>query len=90
MEITKYEIKRFGDDPFDIMCGDCPVHEIEWWEEATLEDLRNTHAEELEMDASIPDWMAKEMREEGWKPTATDFGEWLKQNIKDGYIRVAA
>lgn len=86
----KYQIKRFGDDPFDIMCSDCEVHEIWWWEDATLEDLHSTHAEELETDASIPDWAAEEMREEGWKPTATDFDEWLKQNIKDGYIRIAA
>lgn len=86
----KYEIKRFGDDPFDIMCSDCPVHQIEWWEGVTLEELRNAHAEEMEMDAAIPDWMVKEMQEMGeWNPANPDFGEWLKQSIAAGYVRPA-
>lgn len=87
----KYEIKRFGNDPFDIMCSDCPVHQIEWWEGATLEDLRNAHAEELEMDASTPDWAVKEMQEQGeWNPTPASFEEWMEQSIASGYVRVAA
>lgn len=87
----KYEIKRSGSDPFDIMCGDCPEHTIEWWEEATLEDLHNAHNEELDADASMPDCVVKEMQEQGeWNPTPADFDEWLKQSIASGYVRVAA
>lgn len=88
---VKYEVKCSGSDPFDIMCSDCPVHEIEWWEEATMEDLRNVHAEELEMDAATPDWAVKDMREQGlWNPTNPDFKEWLKERIVSGYVRIAA
>lgn len=87
----KYEIKRFGSDPFDIMCSDCEVHKIWWWEDATLEDLHSTHTEELEMDASTPDWMIEEMQEQGeWHPASHDFDEWLRQNIKASYIRATA
>lgn len=86
-----YEIKRVEVDPFDIMCGDCPEHEIEWWEEAALEDLHTAHAEELEMDANMPDWMIKEMRDEGeWHPASPDFDEWLKGQIEKGHVRLAA
>ena len=86
-----YEIKRIGADPFDIMCSDCPVQEIEWWESATLEDLHNAHAEELKMDAAMPDWMIEEMQEQGeWHPASPDFDEWLKRCIEEGYIRTAA
>ncbi len=86
-----YEIKRTGADPFDIMCSDGPVHEIEWWEDATLEDLHNTHAEEMEMDAATPDWMAEEMWKQGeWHPANSDFNEWLKEQIESGYVRIVA
>lgn len=86
-----YEIKCFGVDPFDMMCSDCPVHEIEWWEYTTLENLRNVHADELEMDAAMPDWMVKEMQGQGaWHPANPNFDEWLKQSIAVGYVRTAA
>lgn len=87
----KYEIKRFESDPFDIMCGEGPVHEIEWWEEATLEDLHNAHAEELEMDEATPAWMVEEMQEQGeWHPANPNFNEWLKEQIERGYVRTTA
>ena len=87
----KYEIKRSGSDPFDIMCGDCPEHTIEWWEEATLEDLHNAHEEELAADASMPDCVVEDLDYRGlWNPAPTDFDEWLKQSIASGYVRVAA
>lgn len=90
MSNTKYQIKRYSADPFDIMCGDCPVHEIEWWEDSTPEDLRNAHSEELEMDAATPDWMVEEMQNMGeWNPANPDFDKWLKQRIEDGHIRTA-
>ena len=87
----EYEIKKYGSDPFDIMCSDCPVHEIEWWESATLNDLHIVHAEELEMDAYMPDWMVEEMQADcEWRPTNPDFDEWLKDEIERGYVRIAA
>lgn len=87
----KYEFKVFGDDPFDIMCGDCPVHEIWWWENVTLEDLHDAYAEELAADASTPDWMVKEMQAKGeWNPAPKSFDEWLKKRIEEGYIRTVA
>lgn len=89
-ETMRYEIKRTEVDPFDIMCGDCPEHEIEWWEPATLEELHEVHAEELADDTAIPDWARDEMLAEGWRPTTPSFDEWLKQSITDGYVRLAA
>lgn len=87
----KYEIKRFGSDPFDVMCSDCPVHEIEWWESVTLDDLHTQHEYELAADASLPGWLVQEMRACGeWNPTPLDFGEWLRQNIAEDHVRVAA
>lgn len=86
----KYEIKVSGSDPFDIMCSDCPVHEIEWWENATLEDLHDAHNEELAEDAAMPDWMAEEMKAQSeWHPAPHSFDEWLKERIEEGYIRTA-
>jgi len=86
-----YEIKCYGEDPFDVMCGDCPVHEIEWWEGTTLEELRNTHSEQVAEDAAMPSWMAEEMQERGdWHPTNADFDAWLRESIAEGYVRVAA
>lgn len=90
MSDTKYQVKRFCVDPFDIMCGEGPEHEIEWWEDTTLEELRKDHAEEVAMDAFIPDQEAEYMRQNGWNPTTSDFDEWLKQSIADGYIRPVA
>lgn len=86
----KFEIKVSGADPFDIMCSDCPVHEIEWWESATLENLHDAHAEELEMYEALPDWVRNEMLAEGWRPMPADFDEWLKQSMANGYVRFAA
>lgn len=84
----KYEIKVFGADPFDIMCGDCPVHEIWWWESVTLEGLHDAHNEELSADASLPDRVVEEMQAQGeWHPAPHDFDEWLKERIEEGYIR---
>ncbi len=90
MRAVKYEIKRIEVDPFDIMCGDCPEHEIEWWENATLENLHDVHAEELAMDEALPDWARDEMLADGWYPTPRSFDEWLKQSMASGYVRLAA
>lgn len=92
-EVTaRYEIKRFGNDPFDMMCSDCPVHEIWWWEGATLEELHNIHDEQVAMDETIPEWAIHEWQDQGdeWKPTNPDFDAWLKESIAEGYIREVA
>ena len=86
----KFEIKQFGADPYDIMCSEGPVHEIEWWEPATLKDLHDIHAEQLEMDGVLPNWARDEMLAEDWTPTPADFDEWLKQSMVSGYVRLAA
>ncbi len=84
-----YEIKCFGADPFDVMCGDCPVNEIEWWEGTTLEELHSLHDEQMAMDAATPDWEVREMQEQGeWNPTSPDFDAWLEQSITNGYVRI--
>lgn len=86
-----FEIKVFGYDPFDIMCSDCEVHEIWWWEGVTVDDLRRTHEEHMEMDAATPAWAIEDMKAQGeWEPTPLDFEEWLRKAIKDEYVRVAA
>lgn len=89
-ETVRYEIKRIEVDPFDIMCGDCPEHEIEWWEPTTLENLHDVHVEALEMDEAMPDWARDEMLADGWCPTPRSFDEWLKQSMPSGYVRLAA
>lgn len=86
-----YEIKRCEVDPFDIMCGEGPEHEIEWWEGVTAEELHNIHQEQLEMDRATPSWAIEEMKESGtWGLTPSDFEEWLRKAIKDCYVRAAA
>lgn len=85
-----YKIKCSGPDPFDLMCSDCSEHEIEWWEDITLEKLRDTHDEQVMMDKATPDWMIQEMQEQGiWNPTNPNFEAWLEQSIVEGYIEVA-
>lgn len=87
----RYEIKRCEVDPFDIMCGECPQHEIEWWEGVTSEELHSIHLEQLEMDRATPSWAIEEMKEGGtWEPTPADYDEWLRKAIEDRYIRAVA
>lgn len=87
----KYEIKTSRPDPFDLACSDCEIHYIDCWEDITLEELRQLHAEQVEMDDHLPDWASDEMAEEyEWKPTIRDFDEWLRKSIEDGDIRVNA
>ncbi len=87
----KYEIKTSKPDPFDLMCGDCEVHDIECWEDTTIEELRQLHAEQMADDANTPDWEIEEMKADGgWEPTIPDFEGWLRKAIADGYIRAKA
>lgn len=79
----RYEIKIVEADPFDIMCSDCPVHEIEWWDNVSLEELRMLHKEQMELDEQMKD-------QADWELTPQDFDTWLHQSIKDGFIRIAA
>lgn len=83
MSKMKYEIKIVETDPFDIMCGDCPVHEIEWWYEVSVVELHQLHEEQMEMDEYMMD-------DDRWEPTEPDFDTWLRQSIENGYVRTAA
>lgn len=86
----KYEIKKIAHDPFDIACGDCPVHEIEYWAASSLEELHQFHNECIKVDEYTPD-SEKEIYEaingEKWKPTPVDFKEFLREEIENGNIR---
>ena len=87
----KYEIKTSMPDPFDLACSDCEVHYMECWEEISVEELRQLHAEQLADDANTPDWEIEEMKANGgWNPTIPDFEMWLRQGILDGCIRTKA
>lgn len=86
-----YNVKRFASDPFDVMCSDCPVHEIEYFEQVSEEQLREDHLYMLGVDASIPDWERGMMEADGtWEPTEPDFDKWLEQCITEGYIQAIA
>lgn len=89
----KYEVIRYESDPFDIMCGDCPVHEIEVWEEITLEELHEMHREFIEEDENIPDYIKDEIDEQTgkrcWTLTPKNFEEFLKEEISSGHIKVS-
>lgn len=84
-----YEVKREAADPFSLMCSDCPVDYIEYWEEATEEELHEEHQWQCGADYSMPEWEQKRLAEQfGWEPTPADFNDWLAQAMADGYIRV--
>lgn len=89
----KYEVISYASDPFDIMCSDCPVHEIEYWTEASLEELHQFHKECMEVDEYTPDFEKEEyeaMTGEKWRNTPADFKEFLKEEIASGHIREVA
>ena len=86
-----YEMMRTAIDPFDLACSDCELHEIQWFEKITEEELREAHAYELDLDKYMPDFQKDILIAEGnWYPTHESFDEWLKDNIDKGYIRVKA
>lgn len=84
----RYEVKKIDMDPFDLMCGECPVHELEYWEAVTEEELLEQHAEMIIADKYIPERDREALKDEyGWEPAEEDFNEWLEHSIRDGYIR---
>lgn len=86
----RYEILRTETDPFDMMCGDCEMHEIEYWEEISLDELHQHHIECVEADKNTPDFAKEEyeaMFGDKWEDTPEDFEEFLKSAISSGYIR---
>lgn len=89
--MKRYEIKVAETDAFDIMCGECQEHEIEYWKEVSLEELHNMHESWLQAE----DWMTEfdkqmyeEINGEEWQPTPVDFEEFLREEIQNGNIRV--
>lgn len=43
---------------------------MECWEDITIEELRQLHAEQLADDANTPDWAIEDMKAHGgWEPT---------------------
>lgn len=88
--MKNYEMKQITIDPFDIMCGDCEEHEIEYWKPATEEELKELHSEMILADEWTPEWEKQRMIDEGsWNPTPENFDEWLQQAIKNEHVRVA-
>ena len=85
----RYQVRREAADPFDLMCSDCPINYMTWYEDATEEELRDMHSEQLNADEWIPEFQKQIMLEEGmWYPTEKDFKKWIWQSIKMGYIRI--
>lgn len=80
--MKKYEMKQVMVDPFDIMCGECQEHEIEVWEEVSVEGLYEMHEQFLQND----EWMDEadkqyyeDVNGEPWKPTPETFDEFLAE-----------
>lgn len=93
MSTAKYQIKVFETDPFDIMCGECQEHEISYYRDTTIEELREMHQECLSIDAGMAEIdfeMYKTMNGEEFQPTNPDFDAWLAESIDIGYIRQVA
>lgn len=87
----KYEMKVFETDPFDIMCGECQEHEIEYWAPVTEEELRNDHDYYVIADKWVPEREKADLIADGmWAPTEPDFDKWLAEMIREGYIREVA
>ena len=85
----KYQVRREAVDPFDLMCSDCQISYITYYEDTTEEELHSMHREELDMDEYLPEFQKQIMIEEGmWYPTEQNFKKWLWQSIKQGYIRI--
>ena len=83
-----YEMKQIEIDPFDIMCGECQEHLIEWWKPVTEAELRKEHEYDVDMDNIIPEFQKQIMIEEGtYSETERDFDKWIDQMIEEGYIR---
>lgn len=86
-----YEMKREAADPFDIMCSDCEIHYIEYWEKVEEKELREIHSYNLIDDQYIRENEKEAMIEEfGWQPTPESFDEWLRQEIESGNVREIA
>lgn len=89
--MARYEVKREAADPFDLMCSDCEVHYIEYFEEISEEELWEEHSYMVAEDGWIPDRQKQIMAEEfGWEPTNPNFDEWLEQCIAEGYVKEVA
>lgn len=89
--MMKYEFKAIETDPFDIMCGECQEHEIEYWKESSLEELHEMHEAQLMVDKWVTEGdkqQYEDMTGEKWVPTTANFDEWLKAEIQNGNIRV--
>jgi len=87
-----YEVKRSGTDPYDTMCGDYPVHETEWWEKISTDELRKAHMEELGIESflAISDKaLYKDLFGEPWQATPQNFSEYVRQGIAAGWLREA-
>lgn len=88
--MKKYEMKQIMVDSFDIMCGECQEHEVETWEEVSVEGLQEIHEQSLQADKWMTDsdkQQYEDMNGEPWKPTPETFDEFLAEAIADGYVR---
>lgn len=68
-----YQILTSMPDPFDMACDDCSVHEIEYWENASLDLLHELHNEYFESGEF----------------SSTDFVQFLEYGVQEGFIRIA-
>ncbi|MCM1222128.1 MAG: hypothetical protein NC548_47425 [Lachnospiraceae bacterium] len=89
MSKVKYQIKVTEVDPFDIMCGECVEHEVTYYQDITLEELREQHQAEMLADG----WMTpddieifKQVNGYDYPMTNPDFEAWLQKYIDVGYV----
>jgi hypothetical protein len=79
LAMRKFEKLTVWNDQYDIMCGECAVHEYETWNGVTEAELQKEY--EMEKLASEIDRMMT--------APADTFEEWLNENIDGGWIRIA-
>lgn len=71
VKASGYQILRSDPDGYDLAYGEGPVNYIDYWEDVSLEDLRQIHKEDLGYAPGVD----------------SNFDRWLASEIKDGYIR---
>lgn len=90
MSNVKYQVKVVATDPFDIMCGECQEHEITYYQDTTIEELRQMHEECLGIESCMTELdyqMYEDMNGEKFVPTNPDFDAWLQESIDIGFVK---
>lgn len=72
---ASYELLTSEPDPYDLACGDVPVHHMDVYNDVSLDELHQIH----EQDIAYGDYTDDPIH---------DFNQWLEYMIKSEYVRV--